>query len=74
MYGKIDGRLLKYRESGKEVLYSPRGIQLWKRGDCMAFSLFLDICTVTGAMVGIVSMIIGFISLVLYLADKAKKK
>ena len=40
----------------------------------MAFSLFLDVCTVTGAIVGIVSMIIGFISLVLYLADKAKKK
>lgn len=40
----------------------------------MAFLLFFDICTVTGALVGIAGTVVGIISLVLYLADRTKKK
>ena len=40
----------------------------------MAFLMFLDICTIVGAMVGVVSVTIGVVSLVLYIADRTKKK
>ncbi len=40
----------------------------------MAFSMFLSICTIIGALVGIISMVVGVIALALYLVDRAKKK
>ena len=40
----------------------------------MTFSMFLDICTVVGAVFGIVGVAVGVISLGLYLIDRAKKK
>lgn len=39
----------------------------------MAFSL-LDACTVIGAAVGVVGLIVGAVSLALYIVDRAKKK
>lgn len=40
----------------------------------MAFSVFLDICTIVGAVVGVIGAVVGVISLAMYLVDRAKKK
>ena len=37
----------------------------------MTFSLFLDICTIVGAIVGVIGVVMN---IVLYMVDKAKKK
>lgn len=40
----------------------------------MAFSVFLDVCTIVGAVVGVIGAVVGVISLAMYLVDRAKKK
>ena len=55
-------------------MFSPRGIYSRKRGEHMAFSVFLDVCTIVGAVVGVIGAVVGVISLAMYLVDRAKKK
>lgn len=40
----------------------------------MAFSVFLDVCTIVGTVVGVIGAVVGVISLAMYLVDRAKKK
>lgn len=40
----------------------------------MAFSIFLSICTIIGALVGIIGTVASVVALALYLVDRAKKK
>ena len=71
---KIDGCLLFPASAERRFMFSPRGIYSRKRGEHMAFSVFLDVCTIVGAVVGVIGAVVGVISLAMYLVDRAKKK